>query len=1122
MRFTFTFLLGAKGRQPIRRGLLALPLVGLLAGPVLAQTPATFATSVNYTTGGTGVVGLAVADVNADGKADLLTSNFNEGTVAVLLGTGTGTFGAATTFSSGGNLPVGVTAADVNGDNKLDFIVANQSSGTIGVLLGTGMGTFGTATTFGSGGVYPTDLVVTDVNGDNKLDILASNQTSGTLAVLLGTGAGTFGTAATFGTGLSSLLGLAVADLNGDGKRDVVVGTYTGSSVAVLLGTGTGTFGTAASFTVGAGLGPGRLALGDVNGDNKLDILTANYANATAAVLLGTGTGSFGTATTYGSGGGSPQDIAVADVNGDNKLDILTANSGNTTAGVLLGTGMGTFGAATAFSTGSAGGYPYAIRAADVNGDGRPDLLVANYFGNSLSVLLNTTVAPTLTALNPIAGPVGTSVTLTGTNLGSITTVKFNGVTAPGFVVNSATSITVSVPAGATTGPVSVQTATSTATGPNFTVTYPDLVVNTTTTVAAGIYNSITVNNPGVATLAGNVTVNTSTVVNTGATLNDGCFVLSGAGNFTLAAGATLGICHAQGLSATPGAGAIQNTGFRSFSTDATYVYNGTTAQVTGNALPYLVRALTTTNPNDLTMTANTSVTQTVTVAGSGNLVSNTALTLLSSAAGTALVVNSGTGIVVGSTVVQRYISPSKNPGLGYRHLAPPVNGATVASLATTGFTPVVNGAYNSSPTPGLVTPFPTVYYYDQSQLVTASNNLAAFDKGWGSPVALSYPLTSGLGYTVNMAGGLTVNFSGTLLNGNRSVGVSRNAAGSANAADAGWALIGNPYASPLDFSLVAAADRAGFDAAMYVFESTGPYAGSYRPYVNNLPAANALVGSSQAFFVRVSSTQTSATLQFRNSQRVTSYTTQVPLYRTAADARARVQLDLHSAVTGLTDAFYAYAEAGATPAFDGEFDAAKLPNSTGLNLAGLAASGEGLAIDGRPAFTPATSIALTVGVPAAGTYTLTAAELANLPTGLTPYLVDARTGSSTALNPGSVYSFSVSATEAQALITGRFTLRFGPLGVLATTPTLSAAEVSVFPNPAHERFTALVPAVAGASIVQADLLNGLGQVVCRLSTPLPAAGARLNVPTAMLAPGLYVLRLTAGPSTITKRVVIQ
>ena len=504
-----------------------------------------------------------------------------------------------------------------------------------------------------------------------------------------------------------------------------------------------------------------------------------------------------------------------------------------------------------------------------------------------------------------------------------------------------------------------------------------------------------------------------------------------------------------------------------------------------------------------------------------GNLTTNgQALTLLSrvqdGVAYDGLVVNNG-GVVVGNTTVQRAIDPSLNSGLGYRHYSSPVANTTVADLATTGFTPVLNDAYNSSPTPNSVTPFPTVFGYDQA-LVNRTNATPAFDKGFFSPMATSAPLVPGRGYNVNLRAAELVDFVGTLNNGPISVAMSRNAPGTLNAADAGWQFLGNPYPAPLDYSRVAPADRPGLEDAIYVYSSTSQYGGQYRAYLNGI-GGNPVIPIAQGFFARLATPGTSATFTFRNSQRLTGAEA-TAFQRAAADPRPVVQLELGMAA-GPTDVFYAYAQAGATPAFDAAFDAPKLPNRTGLNLASLAGS-ERLAIDGRAAFTAATTIPLALDVPAAGTYSLRAAAPPTLPAGLSAYLADRQTGQTVALAGGARYTFTVTAGQASAGLDGRFVLQFAPAAPLAPVASLREAQVTVYPNPTHERFTVQVPAVVDAANLQAELLNSLGQAVRRHVVALPAAGTTLTVETTGLAAGVYVLHLQAGSSTLAKRVVVN
>lgn len=1025
----------------------AVALSSLLGATSEVAQAQTFAPVVPYASGSTtsSTEDVAVGDVNGDGKLDLVAANGNNHTVGVLLGRGDGTFQGPTLYSTGtssvyANYYAGaVVLGDVNKDGKLDILTANGFAQTVAVLLGNGDGTFRTVTTYTTGAGYADDLAVTDLNGDGRLDVVVANGFGNSVVVLLGRGDGTFlaATSYTVGSG-NTPVDIAVADVNKDAQADVLVVNSNGYSVSVLLGNGNGTLQAAKTYSAGSSSSPAGLAVGDLNGDGKPDVATANESNDGAGVLLGNGDGTFQAATVYPAiAMSSPNAVALADVTGDGKVDITATSFNNSTVMVLPGRGDGTFQTAVPFSTGPSSS-PDGVAAVDVNKDGLPDLLTVNTNGKAIGVLLNTYAPPA-----------------------------------------------------------------------------PDLVVSTTTSIAAGTYNSITVTGTGVGTLAGNVVVNSKVTVQTGGTLNDGCSVISGAGDFTLAAGGKLGICNAQGISTLAGQGMLQNTGLRVLSTDASYVYNGTVAQVTGNALPAQVRNLTTTNASRVTLSQGVAIAQVLTIGGQGGLTQPSAaasITLLSDATtGTALIANTGGYLQGNTTTVQLAFAGSTNPGLGYRHVAPPVFGATIGSLTTVGFTPVVNSLYNTRG--ASVRPFPTTYFYDESRLNDPSVPGSGFDKGWVSPNDLTDQLFNAVGYTVQLPATAKLSVTGGVFSGGIGFDITRTGAD----ADAGWSLVGNPYPSPLDWSLVNASQRTNLDAAMYVFESTGPYTGQYRSYANGI-GGSPIIPLGQAFFVRVSTGQTRGTITFRDAQRLTTFDA-TPVKRTAADPRPQVALSLRNATAA--DVTYLYQEAGATAGVDAAYDALKMPNTNGLNISQLAANTK-LAINGLPLLTPATTVPLAVGVPAAGTYTLAATTLSNLPAGLEAYLRDVQTGQTTRLSAGASYAFSVSAAEAQAIIVGRFSLQLSAPTPLATNAALVATEVTVYPNPARESFTVAVPGVAGASQVQAQLCNALGQVVRQQAAALPATGVRLRVATGTLAPGVYVLRLQAGASAIAQRIVIQ
>jgi hypothetical protein len=174
---------------------------------------------------------------------------------------------------------------------------------------------------------------------------------------------------------------VALGDVNGDGKLDLLTANPEGNTVTVLLGDGAGGWTTEQSFS--AVSGPNSVALGDVNGDGKVDLVTANHGNNSVTVGLGGGAGGFTLAGSFGVGYG-PRSVALGDVNGDGKLDAVTANTEGNTVTVLLGNGAGGLTAAGAFSVGY---YPPSVALGDVNGDGKLDVVTATQ-SNSVNVLL--------------------------------------------------------------------------------------------------------------------------------------------------------------------------------------------------------------------------------------------------------------------------------------------------------------------------------------------------------------------------------------------------------------------------------------------------------------------------------------------------------------------------------------------------------------------------------------------------------------------------------------------------------------------------------------------------------------------------------------------------------------
>src|SRR3984885_1784970 len=299
----------------------------------------------------------------------LLLANMAQGQVS---------FSQPPTYTGSGQLFV----ADFNGGGKPGILAAD---GTLN--LGNGDGTFTTGTA-----VTGTPLAVADFNGDGKPDVL--EQGTGTLLVLLGNGDGTFQPPTSTNSG-ASLTAVAAIDLNGDGKADVV-GIFN-NTLRVYLANGDGTFAAGVSYSLGVQIGPPTLIMfGDFNGDHKTDVAVLSAASAEQEiVLLGNGDGTFQSSPLTSTGAAALTSAVVGDFNGDGKLDLATLGGSTQAATVFLqlGNGDGTFKPPTTAITGpysgvgSTGAESTNLAAADVNGDGKLDLVLAAdgigiYLGN--------------------------------------------------------------------------------------------------------------------------------------------------------------------------------------------------------------------------------------------------------------------------------------------------------------------------------------------------------------------------------------------------------------------------------------------------------------------------------------------------------------------------------------------------------------------------------------------------------------------------------------------------------------------------------------------------------------------------------------------------------------------
>ncbi|WP_161499400.1 FG-GAP-like repeat-containing protein [Flavipsychrobacter stenotrophus] len=429
----------------------------------------------------------AIGDLDGDGKSDLVVVNKVSNTVSLYRNTSSsgsitaGSFDAKVDFATGAT-PYSVAIGDLDGDGKPEIAVANYFGNSVSVYRNTTTSGAFTSGSFAAKVDYtaatnPYGIVIADIDGDGKSDIAVSNTGSNSISVFRNMSfknvsftSASFAAKQDFTTGASPQ-GIAVGDLDGDTKPDLAVANSGATTISLFRNTATAgfinisTFATATTATTTTT--PTGLVIGDLNNDNKADIAVTNRGLGTVSLFRNNST--VGTITmiakidvTIGTGT-TPNALAIGDLDGDGKPDIAVANTGTSTVTVMRNTATdaAAFSATTSFSKTdfTPAANPIAIAIGDLDNDGKADMVATDTLTGAISVFRNDpSTAISISGISPNEGIPGATVTITGvgfSNSSSNMLVRFG--TMLGTVTGASTTlISVTIPYGATPGPVSV------------------------------------------------------------------------------------------------------------------------------------------------------------------------------------------------------------------------------------------------------------------------------------------------------------------------------------------------------------------------------------------------------------------------------------------------------------------------------------------------------------------------------------------------------------------------------------------------------------------------------------------------------------------------------------------
>lgn len=478
--------------------------------------PTSFDKYINLPTG-SNTEGVFIGDIDGDGKADLVVANTVDGSISVYKNTSTG---GGISFAGKVSFPAAISPklaalSDLNGDGKLDIITVNDAGGSSSISTFKNTSTSGVLSFSRSDYLtgdnvysYPDKVAVMDLDNDGRPEIAVIHNdhtlsvfrnTSNFLNVYLESrknfSIGQFAT------------GISINDLDGDGKPDIAVTKSSANTISILKNTSvTGVISLATAVDIPTSNEPDGIAVGDLDNDGKSDLAVVNNnTSGTVSIFKNNSTPgnfSFGSKIDFNVGF-NPYSIAISDLDGDGRPDIAVADRNETNSvSVLRNIGNNNISFAEHVPYASDGDAGKCIAIGDIDGDGIPDIAQSS---SSLSVIRNRLRAAHITGFTPLYGGSGTVVTIKGYNLNNVTAVTIGGQQAASYTIVSDTVITAIVGSGGT-GSINVVSAYGNATAAAFTFSSAPLI-HSFTPVSGAIGTTVTITGANFNTVAGNNTV---------------------------------------------------------------------------------------------------------------------------------------------------------------------------------------------------------------------------------------------------------------------------------------------------------------------------------------------------------------------------------------------------------------------------------------------------------------------------------------------------------------------------------------------------------------------------------------------------------------------------------------